>query len=426
MSDLSVLLMSLPVFNNDCVRVSIGAVLSSLHLMRDLTNHFCDYISQMEVSALPIEVDAAKATLAAVVNTGLDSCLEAGVDELISVKDLNIAIEMLQLLIPRRRDVPNLALRVLPIDNQNQDQSDEFDSLGMDDIWASVDLDVLTGQTSTVPTFSIEELRPHALQLVSKEKFPKTLQKLVTRYPDQGDSYFQELFVIDLFGMVVSTCEFSFSWSLVSKSSVRNNLPSRLFGAAIKYNPDKEWFCNRFLSEPGSDQAVANLWMMATVDTSTLSPSPLTFKGNDVSYSIDIAPRDEPPTLPHIDSSRQIRDSNFWVMLTDGLIYNLLRDDTLIPSKMDKLVYTLLRRAASMSTLPRELRDHPAASTKFSSLYTLHLDLFKAFAKTSGDMWREFRAQGDIRRQDLNRLRSITVDPQTGIFATFIRYGSAW
>lgn len=387
-----------------------GSVLSSLHLLRDLTSQLCASIAEARTVRSASEAEAAKTAYSSIISSGLDGCFTAAVDNIISVDDLNIAIEILQLVIPRCQDVPTRSKRVIPVDDQIREAMD-------DDIYASMDVDALTGQTSSPSVaLSIDELRPHAVELVGKH-LRLALQKLVIRYPESGQASFQELFVIDLLGMIISTGEVPFSWSQVTLTSLQPRyLASRLFSAAIKYNPEREWFCNSFLSNTKSDQELANLWMMATVNTSTLDPTPLTFKGNKVTFSI--AQNDSTPEEKKNQPGHQIRDSNCWVMLTDGVVYNMLRkDNPAIRSKMRPLLFDLLHRVAVTCQLPRQLWLDPSATVNASKLYALHLDVFQAFAKSTGDMWRSFDSSQVAHRENIAMLRSITA----GIFPTFIK-----
>lgn len=356
------------------------------------------------------EVEAAKTAYSSVINSGLEGCFAAAADAVISVDDLNIAIEILQFLVPRCQDVPSQSKRVVPVDAEIQEAMD-------DALFANMDVSALTGQSSKPSVvLSVDELRPTAVELVVKH-LRLALQKLVIKYPKDGEASFQELFVIDLLGMVISTGDVAFSWSQVTLPSLQPRyLASRLFSAAIKYNPEREWFCNSFLSTAKSDQELANLWMMATVNTSTLDPTPLTFKGNTVTFSIaQESTAEGTAKLPR----QQIRDSNCWVMLTDGVVYNILRNDNSIArSKMQPLLFDLLHRVAASCQLPRQLWLDSSVTVNASKLYSLHLDVFQAFVKSTGDMWRSFDSNQAAHREDIMKLRTITA----GIFPTFIKY----
>lgn len=403
------------IINSSKSFLQIGTILSSLHLLRDLTSQLCSCIAEARPVRTQDELDAAQAAYSSIIDSGLADSIVAVVNNIISVEDMNIAIEIIQMLLPRREDTPSLSSSVSKVESFSQD---EFHDDEMNDIYANFDLDGITNQAPTV-RLSIDELAPHALELVYR-KLRIELQKLLIKYPSNGDSSFQELYVIDLFGRLLSEFKFHFTWSQLSTPSLKPRyIASRLFSATMKYNQDKEWLCNNFLIDRRASQDLANIWMMATVNTSTLRPTPLTFGGTNVTFSLV-----GKTLLPSLVVT-QVRDSNSWVMLTDSVVFHLLCNvNQLFKSKMDPQLHDLLSRVAGSCQFPREITKNPTVTESSAGLYTLHLDLFRAFTKSAGDMRNQFESDPsgrlDVQRQKTNSLRSITLDPHRGIFPTFI------
>ncbi|RLN48425.1 hypothetical protein BBJ28_00000083 [Nothophytophthora sp. Chile5] len=344
-----------------------------------------------------------------ILSTGLEACLNAAISKVIGVDDLRIAMEIFQLVLPRARDDPKQCLEVVPVQGEVQGGHGEFDEFedGMADVWANVDLDGLTA------TWSIDTCRPQVLQrITATSNLRMAVQQLVLHYPPSDDPTFEELYAIDLLGMMLSTCEVQFIWNNVTSTSVKpRNLAPRVLSAALKYNPEKEWLGNVFLKESGAAQELANAWLMGTLDVSALNSTLMPFKVKEAPFSIASG-----DTL----TSGGVRDSNYWVMLTDGIIYHLLRNNPIGFYAMDPLVLQLLRGVASKCKFPLQIRANSDGLTDIAVLYDLHLDVFQAFCKSAGEMWHGFATAPSAHRQEMNQFRTKTMNPQSGIFMSFL------
>ncbi|RLN74046.1 hypothetical protein BBJ28_00000354 [Nothophytophthora sp. Chile5] len=336
-----------------------------------------------------------------ILSTGLEACLNAAVSKVIGVDDLKIAMQIFQLVLPRSRDDPKQCLAVVPVQGEVQGGHGEFDEFedGMADVWANVDLDELTA------TWSIDACRPQVLQrITSMSNLRMAVQQLVLHYPPSDDPTFEELYAIDLLGMMLSTCEVQFIWSNVTSTSVKpRNLAPRVLSAALKYNPEKEWLGNVFLKESGAAQELANAWLMGTLDVSALNSTLMPFKVKEAPFSIASG-----DTL----TSDGVRDSNYWVVLTDGIIYHLLRNNPIGFYAMDPLILQFLRGVASKCKFPLQIRANSDGLTDIAVLYDLHLDVFQAFCKSAGEMWHGFAAAPLAHRQEMNQFRTKTMNPQ--------------
>ncbi|KAG4048035.1 hypothetical protein PC123_g16639 [Phytophthora cactorum] len=192
------------------------------------------------------------------------------------------------------------------------------------------------------PAWTVKECRPKVVQLITSNL--RAVQQLVLNYPSSDAPTFDELYAIDLLGMVISTCTVQFFWNNVTSTADKSrNLAPRVLGAALKYSPEKEWLRNIFLRECGSDQELSIAWLLGTLDVAALNSTPIEFKLEDVPFVVKGTSTQEVTT----PNQSRIRDSDYWVMLTDGIIYHLLRRDSVGFGAMDPHLLKLLREVAS-------------------------------------------------------------------------------
>lgn len=422
-------------------------MLSTLYLLRDLTQRLCAIIPSIpeSPSSASYAMNAVRASLSFILNSGLEACLDAAVDELIPIDALNVALEILQCVLPRVADEPVQCLQVISttaaVAAETVEPCGEFDEFD-DDVWASVDLDSLAATASSSAGTSpgkhaVAMAKPSSLKTFEDSILQSILthlriglQRAVIKYPQRGLASYHELYAIELLGVMVSTCSFQFGWSLVSASSMKPRvLAPRLFTAILKSHPEKKWFSTCFLSETGADQELANIWIMGTLDLQALFPSLCTLQASQSERSAFPIPASTTTTdLVEPKSGNQIRYSNYWVMLTDALIYNILRENPVAQYKMDPLLLQLLRTTATNSkfaqTLQRIKQTLSASSSlqppsDLRTLYELHLDVFQEFCRGAGELWRKLASNPTLHRPDMNRFRLKMMDIQTGVFATF-------
>ncbi|KAG3241832.1 hypothetical protein PI124_g13305 [Phytophthora idaei] len=192
------------------------------------------------------------------------------------------------------------------------------------------------------PAWTVKECRPKVVQLITSNL--RAVQQLVLNYPSSDAPTFDELYAIELLGMVISTCTVQFFWNNVTSTADKSrNLAPRVLGAALKYSPEKEWLRNIFLRECGSDQELSTAWLLGTLDVAALNSTPIEFKLKDVPFAVKGTNTQEATT----PNQSRIRDSDYWVMLTDGIIYHLLRRDSVGFGVMDPHLLKLLREVAS-------------------------------------------------------------------------------
>ncbi|KUF88230.1 hypothetical protein AM588_10004155 [Phytophthora nicotianae] len=209
---------------------------------------------------------------------------------------------------------------------------------------------------------------------VDHKQFERGYTAACAQLPSTDVPTFAELYAIDLLGMMISTCTVQFFWSYVTSLTVKHrNLAPRLLGAALKYNPEKEWLRNVFLRESGSDQELSTAWLLGTLDVAALNSTPIVFKLEDVPFGVI--------TQERTSHQSRVRDSDYWVMLTDGIIYHLLRNDSVGFGAMDPLVLQLLREVASTCKFHSSVRANEAAFHDADTLYDLHLDVSSRFVK---------------------------------------------
>ncbi|KAF1335548.1 hypothetical protein FI667_g1309, partial [Globisporangium splendens] len=387
-------------------------------------------------------LDAVRTSLSFILNSGLEACLDAAVDEILPFDALNVALEILHFALPRAKDIPNQHLHVMmtPVDpsSGNASGASEFDEFDDDDMWAAVDLDTLTApsasassQAKTVKYASLESFQD-AVEVSTLSHLRLVMQRVVIKFPPRsGLASYQEQYAIEVLGMLVATCSFPFSWNVVSGSSMKPRvLAPRLFGAILKYHPEKEWISTCFLSEQGADQELANMWLMGTLDLQALFPSLCTLQPDASIETLTLeneqANKDQNAT--DIGSPSQVQYSNYWVMLTDGIIFHLLRGNPITQYKMDPLLLQLLRGTARNTKFASILRHATNSSgednvvappSDLATLYELHLDLFQEFCRSSGQLWSTLAVNPTQYRADQNRFRVKMMDIKSGVFATF-------
>lgn len=409
---------------SDGMKYYAGAVSSSLQLFRDLTLQ----LSQLDqISAVnSYDVPAIEASIGSVLNSGLELCFDAAIDRecIISVKQLNVAIAILQLLHPQAKDQPaqSLSLNVStsqPV--QEVSEFGEFDYLD-DSILASLDLDTPSAgsaHTPVLPKFTDTFSQIIVQSILSHLR--GALQRLVFHYPSNGQSTSQELYVIDLLGAMISTCTIPFSWNARTFAAVKSRfLAPRLLSAVLKYHPEKDWFSTCFLSEPGAAQLLASMWITGTLDIQSLLSNPCRIEEVEASYSLqkDIA---EKFTDIYSQASKQIRYANYWLMLSDGIVFNILRDNSVVRYKTDPLLLQLLQKTASNSKFVHEIRMN-GEPRELWTLLDIHLDLFRSFCVGCGEIWRALALNPSTNRTNMNQFRSYMLDLQSGIFVSLTEY----
>lgn len=371
-------------------------------------------------------MSAIESSISFVLNSGLELCFDAAIDKdsIISVKQLNVAISILQLLHPQAKDQPAQSLNLNVVNFQPvQEVSEfgEFDDLD-DSIWASVNLDMPNAASASTPvlqkftdTFSritVQSILSHLRGAV---------QRLVFHYPLNGQSTAQELYAIDLLGAMISTCTIPFSWNMRTFAAVKSRfLAPRLLSAVLKYHSDKDWFSTSFLSEPGAAQLLASMWLTGTLDIQSLLSSPCRIEEVDASYSLQKSVV-EKFTEINLQASKQIRYANYWLMLSDGIIFNILRENSVVRYKTDPLLLQLLQKTALTSKLVHEIRQNGEPS-ELPTLLDIHLDLFRSFCDGCGNIWRSLALNPSANRASMNQFRSQMLDLQSGIFVSLTEY----
>ncbi|KAK1941280.1 hypothetical protein P3T76_007146 [Phytophthora citrophthora] len=376
-----------------------SAAISSLYQMRDLTK------KMMEMPSSGIRVGnaygyAVDKSLEHIFGAGMVACLNGGIQKFITANDLKIAVEIFQLILPRSPDEPHKCLTSVPAPTNSYGDNDA--------LFAQLDVDDISGGT-TAPMWTADKCRPRAIELVVS-KMRLVLQQLVLYYPTNDVRRFDELYAIDLLGMILSTCEVQFFWNNVTSTSVKHrNLAPRVLGAALKYNPEKEWLGQIFMKAKGADQELPKAWLLGTLDVSAFDTSPIPFTLEENLFKV------ENMSAVDLTGSTQgccIRDSDYWAMLTDGIIYQLLRDNPLAFAAMDPNVLKVLVEVAENCKFCAAIRTNHAGLHDAATLYDLHLDVFRSFCKSGGSTWKP--------RSNMNQFRAKLMDSQSGIFVAFL------
>ncbi|KAL3670215.1 hypothetical protein V7S43_004528 [Phytophthora oleae] len=378
-----------------------SAAMSSLYQMRDLTKKMLE----MPSSGLRVGKaygPAVEKSLEHIFGAGMVACLNGGIQKFITTNDLKIAIEIFQLVLPRSSDEPHKCLTLASAPKNIFDENDA--------LFALLDVDGISGGKSSIPapTWTVDKCKPKAIELIIS-KMRLVLQQLVLNYPTSDARRFDELYAIDLLGMILSTCEVQFLWNNVTTTSVKHrNLAPRVLSAALKYNPEKEWFRHIFLREKGADQELSKAWILGTLDVSTFDSSPIAFTLEQNQFEVENA------SALDVTGSNQsrIRDSDYWAMLTDGIIYQLLRDNLLAFAAMDPHVLKVLVEVATTSKFRAAVRANVAGLHGAATLYDLHLDVFRSFCRSAGTIWES--------GSNMNQFRARMMNSQSGIFVAFL------
>ncbi|KAG7390626.1 hypothetical protein PHYPSEUDO_007088 [Phytophthora pseudosyringae] len=388
-----------------------SAAMSPLYQMRDLIRRMLDTPSS-GVHVGRAYGPAVGKSLEHIFGAGLEACLNGAIQKFVTPNDLKIAMEIFQLVLPRAPDEPQKCFAFIPAPKCD---FDDFD----DDIFAHVDQALLSGGQSSVPVpaWTVKECGPRAIQLIISN-LRVVLQQLVLNYPRTDARAFDKLYAIDLLGMMISTCEVQFFWSNVTSTSVKSrNLAPRVLGAALKYNPEKEWLSNVFLRENGADQELSAAWLLGTLDVSALNVIPIVFKLEDAPFGVVKTIAQEPTT----QNQSRIRDSDYWAMLTDGIVYHLLRNNSIGFGAMDPHALKLLREVASSCKFPSSVHANETALHDVATLYDLHLDVFQSFCKSVGTTWISYTISPSSHNwHEMNQFRVKMVNTQSGIFVSFL------
>ncbi|CAH0518572.1 unnamed protein product [Peronospora belbahrii] len=381
-----------------------SAAMSSLYQMRDLVKKMLD-IPSSGVRIGPTYGPAVEKCLEHLFSSGMEACLNGVIQKLVAVNDLKVAMQIFYLVLPPLPDEPKQCV------------AREFDDFN-DEALATFDLEgVIAGHESApVPAWTVGECKAKVVQLITRN-LRVVLQQLVLNYPPRDGPAFDELYAIDLLGRIISTNGVQSFWSNVTSTSVKpKNLGSRVLSAALKYNADKEWLGSVFLRESGADRELATAWLLGTLDVSSLNPAPITFEVGDVPFSV-ITSRSSHTTAAAVAS---IRFSDSWVMLTDGIIYQMLCKEAAEFHSMDPHIWQVLRGVASTCKFPAEVSANESGIYDVTKLYDLHLDVFQSFCRSAGTIWCLYNASPARHRDEMNQFRTKMVNCQFGIFTSFL------
>lgn len=381
--------------------------MASLYQMCDLIKKMLE-IPSSGVSVGPAYGPAVEKSLEYVFSAGMEACLNGAIQKIVTLSDLKIAMEIFQLVLPRTPNEPK------------QCSALEFDDFDYDAL-ANFDLEgALAGRNSTpVPAWTVKECKLKVVQLIIS-RLRVVLQQLVLNYPPSDAPGFDELYAIDLLGMIISTCEVQFFWSNVTSTSVKpRNLAPRVLSAALKYNTEKEWLGSVFLRESGADQELATAWLLGTLDVSSLNPVPITFKIGNVPFLIGNASLSQ-ATEVIAKSTSCVRYSDSWIMLTDGIIYQMLRKKPVGFCTMDLQILQILREVASTCKFLAAVSVNTDGLHDVAKLYDLHLNVFQSFCRSAGATWRSYTVAPSTNWHEMNQFRAKMVNPQSGIFVSFL------
>ncbi|KAL7690382.1 hypothetical protein Plhal304r1_c012g0046151 [Plasmopara halstedii] len=387
-----------------------GAAMASLYHMRDLIIKMLQMPSSGIGSGSAFGLAVLK-SLEHVFGTGMEAFLNLATHQrFVAITDLKVALDIFQLLLPIASDEPK---QCLTLSSSQGAYDDSFD-----DALAMLDMDVMLEKRNSGSTFTwtVMECRTKAIQLVTNN-LRVAIQHLVLNYPTNGTPTFEELYSLDLLGLIIATCNVQFFWdNLTSTSAKSRNLAPRVLGAALKYTADKDWLRKVFLRESGAEQHLAIAWLLGTLDAATLKKKPLLFRLEEIPSSILKTNSQE--TM--IQNQGCVNDSDYWLMLTDGIIYNLLRSDSWGVELMNSHVLKLLREVASICNFCTFIRADKASLDDSATLYDLHLDIFRAFCKAASNIWRSYASTFSNNWPEMNQFRTKMVHPSKGIFVSFL------
>lgn len=381
---------------------STGAAISAcLRVLRDLSIQLTSRVRKA-IDVDPSEIRMLRSCASAVFCDGIGYCLDAAVEGTLRSSDLSTTIEIVALWIPRAKHTPTRSLVVAPLMSAQSAQSSEFDEFDDDemmDLLATVDLENGT-LSGTVDHHTIaREIEEYANGIVTANlRLP--IQRLVMSMPSMLWRSYQEIYLLDVFGAMVASCTFPFSWSIVSRSAMKQRLLApRLLSSTLKVKSEKDWFATIFLSEQNADAELSSMWLLATLDVKSLLPVDLRFPpdaGTNDNRDVGVA-----------------RYSDYWLALTDGILANMLKENQVVRYKMDPLIHKLLADTSAHCSYRRALQENPEV-WHISSLTSLHADVFRTFCRRAGMIWQEL-SEDPSRRGDLNRFRSKIMDKQRGI-----------
>ncbi|CAI5721162.1 unnamed protein product [Peronospora destructor] len=381
--------------------------MSSLYQMRDLIKKILE-IPSSGVRIGPAYGCAVEKCLEYVFSSGMEACLNGAAQKFVAVNDLKVAMEIFYLVLPRSPDEPKQCV------------TSEFDDFA-DEALATFDLEgAIAGHDSApVPAWAVNECQHKAIQLITRN-LRVVLQQLVLNYPSSDVPSFDKLYAIDLLGMIISTNGAQFFWSNVTSTSVKHrNLASHVLSAALKYNADKDWLNRVFLRESGADRELITALLLRTLDVSLLNPVPIFFEVGDVPFLVRHATPSH-ATGTNAAAIPSVRLSDSWVMLMDGIIYQMLCKEPGEFRNMDSQIWQILRGVASTCKFPTEVSANKDGLHDVSKLYDLHLDVFQSFCRSAGSIWRLYSASSATNRDEKNQFRAKMVNQQFGIFVSFL------
>jgi hypothetical protein len=369
------------------------------------------------IAPSPEDVDALCASIQSILKGGIGLCLEATSDGTLPINILRVAVDIIAIIIPYANESPTQSASFLASTDKQSMQSDEFDDDGMMDVWATMDLDGMTTPSLTPPRWSMNAVKPFAINVVLKQ-LRLSVQKLVLAFPPTRFPGYHELYLIDLLGSMIATGSFPFRWSVVTSHAQKSRmLPARLLAAIFKHSHDvadgKKWFSTCFLSEREADVELAQLWLMATLDIKSLFPTVCGWTQGQTVHDID-----EREHVDAIESSFKISD--YWLMLTDGLLACFLQGDPVVRFKLDATMFQLFHATAVGCGFAQGLDRLRAQDNDLISLYDTHVKVFRVFCMNVGKIWNTNSQDSSDARQSMTRYRVKMMDLHRGVFVALL------
>ncbi|TDH68439.1 hypothetical protein CCR75_006658 [Bremia lactucae] len=386
------------------------AAMSPLFCMRDLMLKMIELPSSGLKAGPTFEIAVCK-SLEHVFGTGMEACLYAATQGIIAVEELKIALEVFQIALPRAPDEPKQCFALLSSSHKICD--DEFD-----EALAELDMDnMLEGRDARpVLAWTIHVCRSKVIELISTN-LRVVVQQLVLKYPLTDASTFEELYAIDLLGLVIGTGKVQFLWNNYMSSTAKSrNLAPRVLSAVLKHSPVINRLRSVFFKESEADRELCIAWLLGTLDITTFHRNPVAFKLKDAPFTVNGRMTQE--VKAH--KLTRIHHSDYWVMLTDGLIFHVLQSDSIEFETMDLNLLNVLRKVALTCKFRSLFGATRAGLHDAATLYDLHLDVFQSFCRIAGDLWNSYTATSSSRWHEMNLFRAKMVNPTTGIFVSFL------
>jgi hypothetical protein len=378
-----------------------------------------------------------KESIGFVLNTGLESVIEATMDKLIAydalmdvlkiVWNLHVSFQISQSLaykckykeyLFRLKKVP-----VPPTTLQSIEVDDEFDDQEMMNIFATVDIDNAISGASTKSSQNTSEQswkdKEHhsttissfiSSQLLSHLRVP--LQRVLINFPSsiyEKEPAMEDV-IVELFGLLLSSSSFTFhwSWSWLNTATGKNrSLGPRLLSVTLKNNPS--WLrgylnLDQIATKKESEaQEIATLWLEATLDIKTFTES---------------------KTTKTFHLKNLTKNSMYWWILTDSILYDLLQPDIHRESSCNMI--NLLIKTSEQTVhqlIQMGLLKDDAEMVAFSTLetYEMHRLWFKNFCTCVSQIWNDLKDSG-ARRNFRQNIMGDTFTRNKGVFAVLLQY----